>query len=195
MQNGANIGSSSCVVDEEKKSAKSTISISSLAEPAQLLAFVSVTFYIFSYRYYEGFCQRLSLPFGSLEIPFTFYLAIGFKIVVFILSFLYLIAFLLFMDKIKVVWKFLLITFIVIISFISYSIEFNHLIYLDTILEYGIDNVVFLFFILLISTTVIVKNKLKIKINIVDLIDNHIVCIEKFDIISQSSGLGKIKKL
>lgn len=56
-----------------------------LNEPAYILAFTSIIFYISVHRYYEGFCQILSIPFNSFDLPFTFFVSVGFKFAIMLL--------------------------------------------------------------------------------------------------------------
>lgn len=179
-------------MEEDQESVKIEANASSLAEPAFFLAAISGLFYIFSYRYYEGFCQRLSLPFSGLDIPFTFYLAIGFKIVVFILSILYLLAFLLFIKKIKDIFKFLVFSGIFIIIFILASLILKHFILLDITLEYAFKNWIFLTFVLLIS--ILVKAKDRIIFDFWKLIIGIFINEKEIDLINLCSSISYDKK-
>lgn len=63
---------------EKKRSISELFHLHRLSEPLILITILSVCFYILSYGYYQGFFERLSLPFIGLDLPLTFYLSIGF---------------------------------------------------------------------------------------------------------------------
>ena len=64
--------------DEEKEDQKKTwvgkIKFSNLAEPTIFGAITTAFFYILISGYYDSYFKRLSIPFYSLDLPFTFYL-------------------------------------------------------------------------------------------------------------------------
>ena len=45
-----------------------------------ILVIITTIYYIYIYRYYSAFFERLSIPLASLDLPFTFYLSAGIKI-------------------------------------------------------------------------------------------------------------------
>lgn len=61
------------------------INQSYLAHPTYVLALMTGAISAFVYRYYAGFCERLSMPYKGLDLPLSFYLSAGFLLVVLIL--------------------------------------------------------------------------------------------------------------
>lgn len=64
---------------DEEKPISDSLQLYRFTEPLILITLSSIAFYIFSYGYYQGFFDRLSIPFKGLDLPFTFYLSIGFS--------------------------------------------------------------------------------------------------------------------
>jgi hypothetical protein len=59
---------------EKKKSWVGKINFSNLAEPTIFGAIITAFFYLLISGYYDSYFQRLSIPFYSLDLPFTFYI-------------------------------------------------------------------------------------------------------------------------
>ncbi len=68
---------------KEKEKKNSTISkiidfaVNPLIFPTTFLILTSIAYYIYICRYYSAFFESLSIPYTSLNLPFTFYLSAG----------------------------------------------------------------------------------------------------------------------
>jgi hypothetical protein len=84
-------------ISHEDVSTKSNRYPQNLIDSTVFIAIISAMFYIFSFGYYKGFFERLSIPYKALDLPITFYLSIGYipsiiflLIIIFVAGYFYL---------------------------------------------------------------------------------------------------------
>ena len=145
--------------DKEKKaSIADTIKTSRLMEPTFILVIATSAFYIFVYYYYKGFCDRLSIPYRGLDLPFAFFLLAGSKIAMIIFGIASILFLLLVLRKTKVFgvldWHYREIIYVVLIASIGLILWAFILDYISVLSSAKIPDIILLIPFIIFSTLI-----------------------------------------